>query len=153
MLMATNGTPTLFERWKPRTTRRGLLIAAGFVWGGAGLLLLVRGYLFLPEAAGARVLPGILALIAGTLFFWFVFRTLTARNIARIRGLTIARPCLFSFQTWRSYIIMAIMITTGITVRSAGLIAPAGIGAAYVAMSVPLIVSSARLLLAGIRYQ
>lgn len=151
--MAANETTTLFERWKPGTTRRGLLLAAGFMWGGAGLLLLVRGYLILPDAAGARVLPGVLALIAGTLFFWFVFRSLTERNIARIKGLPIARPCLFSFQTWRSYGIMAVMITTGITVRSAGLIAPAGIGAAYVAMSVPLIVSSARLLLSGIRYQ
>lgn len=144
---------TLLEQWKPETTRRGLLLTAGMTWGGAGLLLLVRGYLFLPDTTGDHIALVTLAGVLGILFFRFVFSSLTERNIDRIKSLTTARPCIFSFQTWRSYGVMAFMITTGITLRSAGLIAPAGIGTAYIAMSVPLIVSSARLLLEGIRYQ
>jgi hypothetical protein len=144
---------TPLKSWKPWTTRRGLLLAAGITWGGAGVLLLVRGYLFLPDTTGDHIVLGNLALFLGILFFRFMFSSLTEKNIARIKNLAIARPCLFSFQTWRSYGIMTFMIATGITVRSMGLIAPAGIGTVYLTMSIPLIVSSARLLREGVRYQ
>ena len=151
--MTTTERKAFMESWKPRTTRRGLLIAAGTAWGGAGILLLVRGYLFLPDTTGDHIVLGNLALFLGILFFRFTFSSLTEKNIARIRNLAVARPCLFSFQTWRSYGIMTFMIAAGITVRAAGIAAPAGIGTVYLTMSVPLIVSSAQLLREGIRYQ
>jgi len=142
-----------YERWKPRTSKRGLLVISGAMWGTAGTILLARGYLFLPDTTGDHIVLGNLALFLGILFFRFVFSSLTERNIGRIEALSIARPCLFSFQTWKGHGVMAAMITAGVAVRMSGFIAPAGLGTIYIAMSIPLIVSSFKFLQAGFRYQ
>jgi len=140
---------TWYERGKPATSRGGFWLWGGWVGGGAGLLLLVRGYLFLPDTLGDHIVLVNLAVFIGILFFRFLFRSLADRNIGRIRALVNERPCLFSFQSWSSYGIMTMMIGLGVAVRAAALVALPGLGTGYIAMGVPLVMSSARLLREG----
>lgn len=143
--------PPWHHRWKPRTTRNGLLHCAAGAWGLAGVILLLRGYFLLPDTLGDHIVLGNLGIVAGIIGFRFVFQRLTLRTIGRIRALTALRPCLFSFQSWRSYGVMTVMISAGVMLRSSGLLSGAGIGTLYIAMGVPLLVSSGRLAFEGIR--
>lgn len=137
------------DRWKPGIRRNLLFTIAGGVWGAAAGLLLIRGFLFLPESPLAEGLYCALALILGLGFFHGMFRKIVTRNIQRIHDLQAERPCLFSFQSWRSYGLMAAMISLGVAVRMSGLVPPAELGTVYVTMAVPLGISSVRLFQEG----
>jgi len=126
---------------------------AAAAWGVAGGVLLLRGYLLLPDTLGDHIVLGNLGIFSGIIGFRFMFKALTERNIVRIRSLAAPRPCLFSFQSWRSYALMTVMITAGMLLRSAGLLSAAGIGTLYIAMGVPLLVSSGRFAFEGIGHQ
>src|SRR5512140_1275963 len=137
---------------KPTTTRRGLLFMAGGVWAIAGGILAYRGVRFIDEAA---VHPAVLFVVGGAggaLFFALMFRKISARHVFRILHITHERPCLFSFLSWRSYTIMALMIALGVLLRRASFIPHAGLGTAYVMMAVPLLASSFRFFRSGVLY-
>jgi hypothetical protein len=141
------------RRWKPAVRRERLFLIAGSVWGLAAGLLLLRGFVFLPESLPEDGMLGGLSLLLGLLFFRTMFRTIVDRNVRRIHELPIERPCLFSFQSWRSYGVMSLMISLGIAVRLSGLVPPAGLGTAYVTMAVPLGISSALLFREGVGHK
>ncbi len=140
-----------YHRWKPGSSRNGLLRMAAVVWGLAGGVLLLRGYLLLPDTLGDHIVLGNLGIFAGIIGFRFLFNRLTERTIGRIRTLAPDRPCLFSFQSWRSYGLMSVMMSAGVWLRSAGVLPAAGVGTLYIAMGVPLLVSSGRLAFEGVR--
>jgi hypothetical protein len=54
------------------------------------------------------------ALLAGGIQFFFAW--MAWKNIDRIEALP-ERPCLFAFQSWRSYPLAAFMITVGLLLR------------------------------------
>lgn len=149
----TARTVPWYQRWKPGTSQKGLLRMAAAAWGVAGGVLLLRGYFLLPDTLGDHIVLGNLGIFAGIIGFRFMFKALTERTIGRIHALSAPRPCLFSFQSWRSYALMSVMITAGVFLRSAGVLSAAGIGTLYIAMGVPLLVSSGRLAYEGVRNQ
>jgi hypothetical protein len=134
---------------KPATTRRGLLFMAGTAWAIAGGILAYRGVRFIDEAALHPVVLFLVGAVGGALFFAFMFRRVSARHIARIQNIAHERPCLFSFLSWKSYIMMTLMISLGVLLRSASFIPRDGLGTFYIMMSVPLLVSSFRFYRAG----
>lgn len=137
---------------KPTTTRRGLLFMAGVVWAIAGGILAYRGVRFIDEAALHPVVLFLVGATGGALFFAFMFRKISARHIFRILHITHERPCLFSFLSWKSYLMMALMITLGVLLRSAGFIPREELGTAYVMMAVPLLASSVRFFSTGVMF-
>jgi hypothetical protein len=117
----------------------------------AAALLLFRGWALLPPSIPEDICLGIVSLVLGVLLFRFMFRRIVERNLTRIRTLSLSTPCAFSFQPWRSYLLMAVMIALGVMVRRSGLVPPAGLGTVLVAMAVPLGISAVWLLREGLR--
>ncbi len=48
--------------------------------------------------------------------YYFGFLRITRTNIRRLQGV-IGKACLFGFFSWKSYIVMAVMMTMGILLR------------------------------------
>jgi hypothetical protein len=143
----------LLVRWKPGIRRGRLFLIAGGVWGFAAVILLIRGFAVLPESVATESLVAILALVLGLLFFKTMFRRIVEKNMKRIHAIPLDRPCVFSFQSWRSYGLMSAMIALGVTVRISGILPPIGLGTIYVTMAVPLGISSLRLFREGLGYK
>ncbi len=137
---------------KPTTTRRGLLFMAGAVWALAGGLLGYRGIRYVDDAALHPFVLVLVGAVGGVFFFALVFRKISARHIHRILGIKHERPCLFSFLSWRSYVLMGLMISLGILLRSAAFIPRDELGTAYVMMAVPILVSSSRFFRQGVKF-
>ncbi len=103
--------------WKPTVPRPGLLLLAGLMWSAVGLMLCLRAYGWLAAVPAGRALPlAGLGLVLGVAVYRFGFSRLARRNILRIQAAP-DRACLFSFQAWRSYLIILVMITLGILLR------------------------------------
>jgi hypothetical protein len=105
------------ERWKPALPRAWLYLLSGLMWSGVGLMLcfLAYGWLLQVEVLNALLLTAA-GVLLGTAIYRFGFLGLAIKNINRIRLLP-AKACLFAFQEWKSYPLIAVMIMLGITLR------------------------------------
>jgi hypothetical protein len=106
-----------FERWKPALPRIWLYLLSGLMWSAVGLMLcfLAYGWLLQVEVLNALLLAAA-GVLLGTAIYRFGFLGLAIKNINRIQLLP-AKACLFAFQEWKSYPLIAVMIALGITLR------------------------------------
>ena len=106
--------------WKPAAPRWMLHALSGFVWSGVGLLLLRWVWVWLSPLAFPEWLPSALGGAGLALFTWAGFSWMAKRNISRIeRGPD--KFCVFAFQRWSSYPLVAFMIALGLTLRHSSL--------------------------------
>ena len=148
-----NKNSTIFQILKPGIPKRYLLFVAALVWTFAGGMLLYRGFYMLelyPQRIWIKISGSI---IAGIVFFVFMFSGISVKHSLRIVNLKHERPCLFSFFNWKSYLMMAIMMTFGVTLRTTGIISPKYLSVFYIAMGTPLFLSAFRFYYFGIFYQ
>jgi len=134
----------LFERIKPSVRKHNLLFIAGLVWMAAAGILLGRGLSYLWEVKHFFWLHLAGGMVLGVFFYFLLFARISKKHIKRIRGLGIPYPCAFSFFNLRSYLLMAIMITSGILLRKFDIINKEWLYTFYVAMGVPLLISASR---------
>jgi hypothetical protein len=107
-------------RFRPAVARRTLFLITAIVWTVAGGVLCFRaaGWLIsLPGNYGIAI--ALLAAGIAVAGHRFGLSRVAARNSLRILGLP-DRVCLFAFQPWRSYFVIALMIALGIFVRGLG---------------------------------
>jgi len=133
------------NKLKPRLPKNWLLLTAGLMWTAVGsyLISLTIDWIFAPtvESPWLFWLPGIgLAL----LIFRFGFSRLARKNSLRINNLDVEKPCLFAFQEWHSYPLIAFMIGLGITLRNYAPIPKALLGTMYIGIGGGLGLSSFR---------
>ena len=134
---------------KPWIPKRYLLFVAAVVWTFAGGILLFRGFSTLGFNSGILILEESLSIIAGIIFYIFMFSRISLKHINRILNLEIDRPCFFSFFNRRSYFLMTIMISFGVTLRVTGLVPIQYLSFFYVAMGTPLFMSAFRFYFRG----
>ena len=105
------------ERWKPALPRVWLYLLSGLMWSGVGLMLctLAYGWLLQVEVLNAMLLT-MAGGVLGTAIYRFGFLGLAIKNIHRIQRLP-PKACLFAFQEWQSYPLIAVMIMLGIMLR------------------------------------
>jgi hypothetical protein len=109
--------PLLYQL-RPAVRKNWLQLCAGLVWLGVGLMLDDFAARWLLPVALPRMLLLILAgltLAAG--IYTFGFSRLARKNIRRICDLPGRKVCLFAFQAWTSYPLVAFMIGLGIYLR------------------------------------
>ena len=128
------------------------MFVSAMVWLVAGGMLFYRGFLLTSTLPG-NVLRLVIVAGGGGLFYFLMFTRLVSKHIARIAGMRIYRPCLFSFFRWRSYLLMSGMIVAGIVLRKTELFPDLYTGTFYMVMGFPLLLSSVRFLLAGINFR
>jgi hypothetical protein len=104
-------------KFNPAVDKKILVLLAGLMWCGVGIMLMTFAITWLTIYSGQGkliyYLTGFLAAIAIHLFG---FLKIANKNLRRLLPLT-EKKCLFSFMTWRSYIIVLIMVSMGIALR------------------------------------
>lgn len=113
-------SPLRFIRdFKPGVCKNWLQLTAGFIWLGVGAMLIGFASRWLKPVAFPSLLWLILAggLLAIAIYF-FGFSKMAIKNIKRITQLEGEKVCLFAFQRWTSYPLVAFMITLGIYLRT-----------------------------------
>lgn len=108
--------PGFFERFRPHASRKALSLIAGIMWAGVGIMLTLRAVGWLRDYQGNVWLFAIPGLAASLLIHHFGFMKMADRNLDRISHLP-DRPCVFSFISGKSYLIIAIMVSMGIGLR------------------------------------
>lgn len=96
---------------KPAVLKKYLLIISGLMWAIVGVMLLRFAYIWmmgLKTGVNIEVLVAGIALGLGIAKFGL--SKISRRNIRRINLLP-DKACLFAFQAWKSYIIIALMIS------------------------------------------
>jgi nucleoside recognition membrane protein YjiH len=111
----------MISRYNPAVPRHYLYAIAGFLWTFAGGLLCVRGTLWLGELRFPAIasIEGASLILAATGYI-FLFSGIVRKNVMRIGGLP-DRACVFAFTAWRGYIMIAVMMTAGISLRSSSI--------------------------------
>ncbi|MFN2146236.1 MAG: hypothetical protein ACK2T7_12855 [Anaerolineales bacterium] len=105
------------QRFKPAVAQKWLVLLSGLMWSGVGILLisLAAGWL-LPLTGWQPFFLAGLGLAAALVIFRFGFLRLAQKNVHRIDRYP-DKVCLFAFQEWKSYLIVVVMMTMGITLR------------------------------------
>ncbi|NVO01865.1 MAG: hypothetical protein HXX09_04115 [Bacteroidetes bacterium] len=133
-----------FNKFKPGIPKRHLLLIAGFVWLFAGGMLSYRGYSSHISASTLDFLEVILCIGIGIAFYFIMFSKISLKHITRIVNIKLVNPCIFSFFNLRSYFLMILMISGGISLRVFHVIDIKYISLFYIVMSTPLLISSFR---------
>jgi hypothetical protein len=112
---------TPIKTYVPALPKIWLLLIAGLAWSSIGLFLNLTAFAWLPPLSNSNtpILLGIgllLALAIGILGF----SLLAKKNIQRIQRLP-EKACVFAFQKWTSYPLIAVMITMGILLRNSAI--------------------------------
>ena len=132
----------MLKKLKPEVRRKWLIMLSGITWSGVGILLNWIAYKWFHEF---NVWQIITALIIGPLFgfaiAFFGFSNLAKQNVNRI----IAYPdkvCIFAFQRWKMYILIIVMMSMGVFMRSTHFIPKFLLAPVYIGIGCALFLSS-----------
>ena len=105
------------KKYTPSVDKRILVLLAGIMWCGVGVMLVSFAVSWLSyyngREQGFYYVTGFLTAMP---IHHFGFLKIADKNLKRLLPLTEKR-CLFSFMTCRSYIIVLIMVSMGIALR------------------------------------
>lgn len=137
-------TPEM-EQWKPGVSRNVLLLIAGLLWMGIGIMLDGMAWSWLRIEEPSRVLLSATAGFACALVIHhFGFLRIVDRNLDRILPME-GKRCVFSFMPWKSYLLIVIMVLAGYFLRHSPIPKPY-LAVIYTGIGTALILSSVRYL-------
>ena len=133
------------NRWKPGVSRGTLLLIAGMMWIGVGVMLDSFSYSWLKLETQPHVyFAVIVGFVCALVIHHFGFLRIVDKNLARILPMK-GKRCVFSFMAWKSYILIAVMVMTGIFLRHSS-IPKFYLSILYIGIGTALILSSVRYL-------
>lgn len=141
--------PGIIRILTPKASRRVLLFTAALMWTFAGGMLLYRGF----SMSTPATMKLFSCLIAGGLFDLLLFSKISMKHVIRIVNLKSDYPCIFSFFSIKSYLMMIIMISGGIILRKSAIIGQENLSLGYIIMGIPLLLSASRFYYNGIMYE
>jgi hypothetical protein len=140
-------------RWKPGVPKRLLILLAGLLWIGTGLMLDALSYSWLKtENFDAALSAAGVGFLLALLIHHFGFLRIVDKNLGRILPME-GRRCVFSFMPWKNYLLIFCMIIMGIGLRHSP-IPKLYLSVIYIGIGTALILSSVRylrILLVGLR--
>ncbi|MCD4681027.1 MAG: hypothetical protein K8S00_11640 [Bacteroidales bacterium] len=127
-----------------RVKREILILLSGLIWSIIGVLLNFMAarwmvHLYFWEGAGVIII----GLISGFLIAYLGFIKMIRKNTDRILKYE-GKVCVFAFQSWKSYLIIIIMVTLGIFMRSSSLVPKLILTPIYIGIGLALIISSSQ---------
>jgi hypothetical protein len=133
------------DKIKPAVDKRVLLFLAGFMWLGVGTMLLAFSYSWLNafHVQGAFLFGGIGVAAALVIHHWG-FLKIVDKNLGRILPME-GKKCVFSFLTWKSYIMVVLMVSLGALLRHSAIPKPY-LSMLYTGIGLALVLSSVRYL-------
>ena len=139
------------EKLNPAVDKYILLLIAGLVWIGVGIMLLSFSYAWL-QASNSRfyLLYSGIGIAAALVIHHFGFLKIVDKNLRRILPME-GKKCLFSFMSWKSYLTVIVMVFMGIMLRHSPIPKPY-LSILYTGIGLALILSSIRYLRNVIRH-
>lgn len=136
-------TLSIVARLNPAVPRRYLFGLAGAFWTLAGILLCARAIIWLDVfPIGIEIALETVSLALAVAGYLLLFVKVVRKNIDRIGHLPDS-ACVFAFSAWQGYIMIAAMMTLGITLRNTS-IPKYFLAVPYTAMGAILLIGSAR---------
>lgn len=133
------------DKWKPGVPKNTLLLIAGLLWIGIGVMLDAMAYSWLrAESSGYFLFAAVTGFFLALLIHHFGFLRIVDSNLARILPLE-GRRCIFSFMPWKSYLLILIMISAGVLLRHSPM-PKKYLAVLYISVGTALILSSMRYL-------
>ncbi len=126
------------------------MFIAAVLWTIAGFMLLFRGATLFPQVKGPAWINLLICISGGLLFYLLLFQKIAFKYARRILSIELIRPCMFSFFNLKGYVMMTLMISTGIILRKSGLVPGSYLSDGYIIMGIPLFISSFRFYYYGI---
>jgi hypothetical protein len=134
---------SIISKLNPSVPRYYLFGIAGAFWTIAGVLLCARAIIWLDVFPLALELALETTSIAIAIIgYLFLFVNVVQKNIDRIGHLP-ENACVFAFTAWQGYVMIAFMITIGVTLRNTS-IPKYYLAVAYTAMGAILLIGSAK---------
>lgn len=128
-------------KFNPAVSKKWLFGLAGVMWSGVGIMLCLYAITWLTDPLSlVTFLLGLLGVVISIAANRFQFGGLALKNIARIQALA-DKACLFAFQAWKGYLIIAVMVTGGMLLRSSAIPKPY-LAVVYVAIGGALLQAS-----------
>jgi hypothetical protein len=135
--------PSIFSKLNPAVPRYYLFGLAGAFWTFAGLVLCGRAIFWLNAfPLSIELALEIMSIMIAAVGYLFLFVKVVEKNINRIRQLP-ENACVFAFTAWQGYIMIALMITIGVTLRDTS-IPKYFLAVPYIAMGAILLAGSVR---------
>ncbi|RJP85189.1 MAG: hypothetical protein C4518_16310 [Desulfobacteraceae bacterium] len=133
------------SRVTPAVDKRILIFLAGVMWIGVGIMLLFRSYTWLHDAkVYAAWAFAAIGMAAALVIHHFGFLRIVDKNLGRILPMQ-GKKCIFSFMTWKSYLLVAGMALMGASLRHSSFPKPY-LSILYIGIGMALILSSFRYL-------
>ncbi|MFP4489409.1 MAG: hypothetical protein ACLFN1_08910 [Bacteroidales bacterium] len=131
------------NNFKPSVRKKYLILISGVIWILIGLLLNHYAFNWLKDNSYANTYIYIISGIALALIIHhFGFLRVVDKNLGRIKTLN-PETCVFAFMSWKSYLLVALMMVMGIALRHSSL--PRNLlSVMYIGIGLALILSSIR---------
>lgn len=131
------------EKYTPAVNKRHLIYFAGLMWIGVGVMLdsLAAGWL-IHYGKNSAYLFLVIGFVAALVIHHFGFLKVVDKNLGRISKME-GKRCAFSFMSWKSYILVAVMVTMGVLLRHSA-IPKQYLAMLYIGIGTALLLSSIR---------
>jgi len=131
------------DKYKPAVSRTFLLFLAGIVWVCVGIMLMILAFTWLSTSTYSDIyLFSGAGILLALLVHHFGFLKIVNKNLKRILQMN-GKRCLFAFIPWKSYLIIAVMITMGAILRHS-MIPKKDLAILYLGIGLALVLSSVR---------
>ena len=128
----------------PKVNKLVLILIAGVLWSSIGILLIkIASRWFNILNNNELIVAIIMGVTLGAAIAYFGFSNLAKKNIKRIDEYD-DKVCLWAFQKWQSYLLIAFMISLGIFMRKTTLIPKPFLIPMYIGIGSALFLSSFR---------
>jgi uncharacterized membrane protein YkvI len=132
----------MLKKLKPSVARNCLILLSAVMWSVIGAFLNFIASRWLPSFENWQVaFTYALGIVGGLIIAFFGFNNLAKKNRDRINQYP-EKVCLFAFQRWQMYLLIAVMMTMGIYMRTSELIPKFLIAPVYVAIGLALVIGS-----------
>ena len=133
----------MLSKYKPAVKTPVLLFVSGILWIGVAVMLnsFAISWLLQFEGPAVWVYPTI-GFLAALIIHHFGFLKVVDKNLRRISKME-AKTCVFAFMSWKSYLMVLVMMGMGIGLRHSG-IPRQYLSILYIGIGLALFLSSIR---------
>lgn len=108
---------TVLEKLNPAVDKKILILLAGLMWCGVGIMLISFAITWLDHYSGnGKYLLYSAGFLIAMPIHHFGFLKIADKNLKRLLPVT-EKKCVFGFMTWKSYFVVLIMVSMGIGLR------------------------------------
>lgn len=128
----------------PKVNKNILILISGLLWTGVGLFLIRLAFRWFTELSSNEIIFAIIGgLLLGITIAYFGFNGLANKNIYRINQYQ-GKVCIWAFQKWTTYFLIAFMMSLGIFMRNTPYIPKFFLSPMYIAIGTALFIASFR---------